>query len=781
MQTGGSSDTFVLVFLSWLFFASETHQLGSYETQVLLQLRKHLEYPSPLNIWDGNGGDFCSVSHSPEMSIKCENGSVTELRIVGNKPSKVSAEFKGYPMTNQTLSPNFSIDSFVTTLARLARLRVLSLVSLGIWGPMPEKIHRLYSLEALDMSSNFIFGSLPSKMSRLVRLRSLTFDGNYFNDTLPDWLDSLTNLTIFSLKNNRLKGQVPSAVSKLSTLTEVVLSHNLLSGKLPDLSGLAYLELLDLRENNLSSKLPSLPNSLTNVFLSGNSFAGNIPQHLAKLNQLQRLDLSGNYLSGTPPTLLFSLPKISYLNLSSNALSGSLPQHLGCGYALSLVDLSNNRFKGELPKCLDAGVDDRIVKFGGNCFSVDAINQHPAAYCKDLDEGGTNSTMKKISILAGIIGGFVVIVVFFLVGGLVFFYKRHYATETFVHHTTPKVKRDDPPSGISQELLANARLISQASKLGNQSFPSYREYSLEELNEATECFDQSNFLGEGSIGKVHKGRLGNGSFIAIRSLALCKKYSIRNLSLQLDLLSKLRHPHLVGLLGHCIESVIQCDSATRRLFLVYEFIPNGDFHSRLSETSPEKVLKWSERLAILIDIAKAVHFLHTGVIPPCLNNQLRTNNILLDEDGIAKLSDYGMSIIADETEQSGVKGDATAKSWHMKQLQDDVYKYGLILLESLVGPGGSERETGEAAYVVNEMRSLSWSSQDGRRKIVDPAVLSSSSEESLRIVLGITNKCISSVRPSFEDVLWNLQYAAQVQSSADSDQKSDAASYHSFG
>lgn len=70
-----------------------------------------------------------------------------------------------------------------------------------------------------------------------------------------------------------------------------------------------------------------------------------------------------------------------------------------------------------------------------------------------------------------------------------------------------------------------------------------------------------------------------------------------------------------------------------------------------AEFSLEKALKWSDRLAILIGVAKAVHFLHTGVIPGCFGNQLKTNNILLDEHHIPKLSDYGMSIIREEIEK----------------------------------------------------------------------------------------------------------------------------------
>lgn len=72
----------------------------------------------------------------------------------------------------------------------------------------------------------------------------------------------------------------------------------------------------------------------------------------------------------------------------------------------------------------------------------------------------------------------------------------------------------------------------------------------------------------------------------------------------------------------------------------------------------------------------------------------------------------------------------------------------------------------------------SFGSQDGRQRIVDPVVLTTCTQESLSIVISITNKCIStepSNRPSFEDVLWNLQYAAQVQATADSEQKSDSA------
>ncbi|MQM20541.1 hypothetical protein Taro_053564, partial [Colocasia esculenta] len=303
---------------------------------------------------------------------------------------------------------------------------------------------------------------------------------------------------------------------------------------------------------------------------------------------------------------------------------------------------------------------------------------------------------------------------------------------------------------------------------------------------------------------VYKGRLENASYVAIKCLGLFRKYPVRNLSLRLDLLSKLRHPHLVCLLGHCIDSEPD-GSSVNRVFLIYEYISQGNLHGHLSETSLEKILKWSDRLAILIGIAKSVHFLHTGIIPGFFNNRLKAHNILLDEHYIAKVSDYGLSIITEEMDKHEVKADG-AKSSHAVQgkspaveitnMEDDVYSFGLILLETLVGSAVAEQ--GET-FFLNEMKAAggsydicrkeaiatlrskrtSFSRQDDGKQIIDPTVVGTSAEESLSLVISITNKCLSPEpfnRPSIEDVLWNLQYAAQVQATADGDQRSDATS-----
>ncbi|KAL5724779.1 hypothetical protein ACHQM5_007999 [Ranunculus cassubicifolius] len=762
----------LLSFIIFFTFFTGTEQLQTSQTQLLYQIRIQLEYPKPLELWSTFNGDFCNSPQSPQLNLTCENNFITQLKIIGNFPSSSSStitEFDGVPILNQTLSYSFSIDSFVTTLSRLSSLRVLTLVSLGIWGSLPDKIHRLSSLESLDLSSNFLYGSIPSRMSTMLNLQILRLDDNFFNNTVPSWVDSLSNLTILSLRSNQLKGSIPNSVGKLKSLTELYVSNNRISGKLFDLSNLTSLHVLDLRDNRIDSALPIMPRGLVICFLSKNSFSGEIPQEFVELSQLQQLDLSFNFLRGKPPTALFSLWNISYLNLASNMLSGSLPKNLDCGNALGFVDISINRLSGELPSCLSSTLPKRVVKFGGNCLSVDPLHQNNASYCK-IEGKRRVSRGKSLGVVVGVIGGVVLLLLLVVIA---VFYRKYCCRRTSEQRLLPKTDQDKPPTVFPPEFFANARFISQTTKLGTQGIFKYRLFSIEELNEATNNFDQSEIIGEGSRGKLYKGRLGNGTFVAIRCLTLHRKDSLRTLKLQLDLLSKLHHPNLVFLLGHSIDDSGQDTSPVKRAFLIYEYVSNGNLHTHLSENSSEKALKWPERLSVLIGIAKAVHFLHTGITPGFFNNRLRTNSILLDEHGIAKLSDYGLSIITEEMNKPEVKGERK-KLWKKPKLEDDVYSFGLILYETLVGSTSLER--GEA-FRPHNMALLG--SQDGQRDMVEPIVLSTSCEESLSVVISIMNKCMLpevSIRPSFEDVLWNLQYAAQVQATSDGDQRLDISS-----
>lgn len=742
----------------------------SSESELLQQLRKQLEYPRQLDAWGSPSSDPCYTQPTAVLAVTCEGNAITELKIIGDRITK-PPKFSGYSVPNVTLSEAFVVDSFVTTLARLTTLRVVILVSLGLWGPLPDKIHRLSSLEVLDLSSNFLYGSIPPKLSVMSKLHTVTLDRNYFNESLPDWLDSFSNLTVLRLQSNRLKGSIPASIGKAAMLTELALAGNSISGDVPNLAYLNKLEMLDLRDNQLDGDLPEMPTALVTILLSKNSLKGEIPKQFGELNRLQHLDLSFNFLVGSPPEGLFALPNISYLNLAANMLSGSLSSSLTCSSTLGFVDLSTNRLTGDLPACLNGNMNNKVVKFDGNCFSVGPAHQHEAKYCQQSHKGSN----KDVGLVVTVVGILFIVLVLSLV--LMASNRRSCQKVLAEQQFLQKHKQDNSTSGMSSELLVNARCISQAVKLGTQIQPSYRIFSLEELKEATKSFERSAFLGEGAIGKLYKGKLENGTLIAIRCLALHQRYSIRNLKLRLDLLAKLRHPNLVCLLGHCIDSAVD-ESSVKRVFLVYEYVPGGTLSSYLSGSSPEKTLKWCDRLQLLIAIAKAVHFLHTGIIPGSLYNRLKSSSILLDEHLVSKLSDYGLSIITEEIYKHEVveeKRYLQNNAAETEDSEDDVYSFGCILLEALMGPKLHEKG---GPFVLKDLVA-SISCQEEREEVLDSVVIGTSSQDSLSIVVSIMIKCLSaqsSTRPSIEEVLWNLQYAAQVQVTTDGDQRSEVSS-----
>ncbi|KAK8547918.1 hypothetical protein V6N13_123341 [Hibiscus sabdariffa] len=492
------------------------------------------------------------------------------------------------------------------------------------------------------------------------------------------------------------------------------------------------------------------------VSLERNSFTGEIPTQYTHLTQLQHIDISFNKLSGTPPAPLFSLPNISFLNLASNVLSGPLGYNLTC---------------------------NKVINFDGNCLSVDERNhnQHPESYCRyEAHKNRSNPNSKGLGVSVSLIVGMAVSTVLLAIASVIVC--RHYCHRGISdQHLLHKSVQENFTTGFSSEILTNASYISENAKLEAQCLPPCRSFTLEELKEATNNFDNSAFLGEGSYGKLFKGRLESGIQVAIRCQPTTRKYWIRNLKLRLDMLAKIRHPHLVCILGHCIE-VKQDDCSVNRVFLVYEYIPNGNFRSHLSERCVGEVLNWSERLAVLIGVCKAVQFLHTGVIPCFFHNRSKTNNIMLNQHRMAKLGDYGLSIISEETNNDTFSTLAVLNrdthysnniSRQMTRLEDDVYSFGLILVETMLGSSISAKME---ATLRDELASLS--KKEGRARLMNPVVSATGSQESISTVISIANKCICPElwsRPSFEDILWNLQYAAQIQANADSEPRFSSA------
>ncbi|XP_057976326.1 probable inactive leucine-rich repeat receptor-like protein kinase At3g03770 isoform X2 [Malania oleifera] len=750
-----------------------SEQLQSSQALTLLRIQEILNFPAILSGWK-NSTDFCNTEPSSSLTVVCYEETITQLHIIGDKGV--------FP-----LPQNFSIDSFITTLVKLPNLKVLTLVSLGLWGPFPGKIARLSSLEILNISSNFFYGAIPEEMSSLTSLQTLVLDDNMFTGQLPDWLGSLPVLSVLSLKKNWLDGSLPDSLRSLVTLRILVLSHNHFFGKVPDLSTLTNLQILDLENNSFGPQFPQLGNKLVTLVLRKNRFSSAIPDDTSSYYQLQRLDISLNKFLGPFQLSLLSLPSITYLNIAGNRFTGMLFENLPCNSQLEYVDLSSNLLTGSLPSCLLSDSKDRMVLYSRNCLATHDQNQHPLSFCrkealavgilprrhKRLAEA--SKAVLALGIIGGIVGGIALV-------GLAFFVVRRSNAKKPIKSPPTTLITENTSTGYSSKLLSGARYISQATKMGTLGLPGYRNFSLEELEEATNNFDTSTFMGEGSHGKVYRGQLKDGSLVAIRCLKMKKPQGIQNFMHHIELISKFRHCHLVSALGHCFECYLD-DSTVKMVFLVFEYVPNGTLRDRISGWHARQTLTWPQRIAAAIGVAKGIQFLHTGIMPGVFSNNLKITDVLLDRNLVAKINSYNLPLL---TQNIGKVGQGISSGGYKEyninasgKIGDktDVYDFGVILLEIITGRPLSSRS--EVDVVKDQLQASITADDATRRTFVDSEVCTACSDLSLKTMMDICMRCLlkdPADRPSVDDVLWNLQFAAQVQDAWRGDSQSSEGS-----
>ncbi|KAH0981148.1 hypothetical protein GBA52_008325 [Prunus armeniaca] len=755
----------IIVFLS-LHPSSQLQQHT--QSQTLLKIQQLLNYPSALTSFShgSNIRDFCKIEPTPSLTLSCYEGNITQLHIIGNN---------GFP----PLPRDFSADYFFATLVGLPSLKVLSLVSLGLWGPMPASIGHLSSLEILNVSTNYLSGTVPLQLSYLRNLQTLILDHNKFTGQVPGWLRSLPVLAVLSLKNNMLNGSLPYSLASLQTLRVLCLSSNFLSGEVPDLRNLTNLQVLDLEDNYFGPHFPSMPSKLVTLVLRKNKFHLGIQTALGSCYQLQKLDISLNGFVGPFLSSWLSLPSIKYLDIAENKLTGLLFKNMTCNSELAFVNLSSNLLSGDLPTCLKRDSKSRVVLYSGNCLVNEDQKQHPSYLCHNealavripppSEEKHRRTYGKHVvssSAVGGIVGAIAVV-------GLAFMAAKKFYSEQTTKTPQTRLISDTVSAVNTAKLLSDAKYISDTMKLG-ASLPAYRTFAMEELQEATHNFDDSTLLGEGSHGQIYRGKLPDGTFVAIRGLKMRKRQSPQVYTHLLEQISKLRHSHLVSALGHCLECHPD-DSGVSRVFLIFEFVPNGTLRGCISEGPPGRKLTWPQRIIAAIGVAKGIQFLHTGIVPGVKSNNLRIKNVLLDHDLHVKISSYNLPLLAESRGTMGTtvsspapKGSVQLRASH--ECKNDVYDIGVILLEIILGrPIMFQNEVG----VLKDLLQVSLTTDDtGRRSIVDPAVHKECSDESLKTMMEICVRCLSKEptdRPSVDDILWNLQFAAQVQDSVRED------------
>ncbi|XVF56818.1 hypothetical protein PTKIN_Ptkin06aG0150900 [Pterospermum kingtungense] len=751
-----------------LLLVDHSEQLESSQTRALLRLRLLLNYPGILNSWNSTI-DFCNTEPTSQVTVVCYEESITQLHIIGNK---------GTPLQPR----NFSMDSFVRTLVKLSDLKVLTLVSLGLWGPLPGKIARLSSLEILNMTSNSLYGTIPLELSSVTSLQALILDDNLFSGKLPEWLGSFPVLTVLSLRKNLFNGSLPDSFSSLENLRVLALSHNHFYGEVPDFSSLANLQELDLEDNAFGPQFPRLGNKLVRLVLGKNRFRPGIPSEISSYNQLQWLDLSFNVFVGPFPSSLLSLPSITYLNVADNKLTGMLFENTSCNEELEFADVSSNLLTGDLPSCL-LDSKDTVFLYAQNCLSTIKENQHPLSFCQNeaLAVGilphHKKTRPSKVALALGITGGILGGIV--LLGLIFMIVRRLKANKTKNKPTTRSItKKASTP--YTSNLLSDARYISQTTKLGALGLPAYRTFSLEELENATNNFDTTAFMGEGSQGQMYRGRMKDGTLVAIRCLKMKKRHSTQSFMHHVELISKLRYRHLVSALGHCFECYLD-DSSVSRIFLIFEYVPNGTLRRWISGHARRSLI-WAQRISAAIGIAKGIQFLHTGIMPGVYSNNLKITDILMDQNLVAKISSYNLPLVSESAGKVGHRTSALPKDPSNSarvsyEDKGDVYDFGVILLEMILGRPSKSRN--EAQVRKNQLQAIMATDDETRRLIADPAVQTSCSDQSLKTMMEICVRCLQkdpAERPSVEDILWNLQFAAQVQDAWRGDSQSSEGS-----
>ena len=517
-------------------------------------------------------------------------------------------------LKRMSFNTNFLKGPLVSTIANLSTQ--LSLLDMGfneIHGTIPSGIKNLVNLTYLNLVRNHLTGSIPSNIGELYKIQELGFLGNKLSGRIPSSLDNLTMLSVLDLSSNNLMGDIPSSLAACQNLLQLTLSNNYLNGSIPNnVMGLSALVVLNLNGNAFTGSLPQEVGHmihLEELDVSENRLSSDLPSTLGNCVTMRDLRFHGNVFEGEIPTSLQTLRGLEYLDLSHNKFSGKIPMFLGDLPFLIYLNLSFNELEGEVPS-IEANVTISIEGNKNLCGGVPKLHLPICVTSPSSNKRKRPSAKLLIPVIIGI--SFLSLLGFFFVICL---------------------RRKKMRNNVSFTQSSNDQFL---------------RISFADLHKATEGFSESNKIGVGSYGSVYKGILDqDGTAVAVKVFNLPQRGASKSFMSECMALRKIRHRNLVKVFSVCSSLDYQGSDFKA---LVFELMPKGNLggwlHPQVRDDESPRRLTFLLRLNIAIDVASALEYLHTQCDETIVHNDLKPNNILLDDDMTSHISDFGIAKIA---------------------------------------------------------------------------------------------------------------------------------------
>ncbi|KAL5700644.1 hypothetical protein ACHQM5_026064 [Ranunculus cassubicifolius] len=285
-------------------------------------------------------------------------------------------------------------------------------------------------------------------------------------------------------------------------------------------------------------------------------------------------------------------------------------------------------------------------------------------------------------------------------------------------------------------------------------------FTLRDLELATNRFSKDNILGEGGYGVVYRGHLINNTQVAVKKLLNNLGQAEKEFRVEVEAIGHVRHKNLVRLLGYCVEG-------THRM-LVYEYVSNGNLEQWLHGAMRQHgYLTWEARIKILLGTAKALSYLHEAIEPKVVHRDIKSSNILIDENFNAKVSDFGLAKLLGAgkshitTRVMGTFGYVAPEYANSGLLNEksDIYSFGVVLLESITGR--DPVDYGRPAHEVNMVEWLKMMVGNRRsEEVVDPNIETRPPTRALKRALLTALRCVdpdSEKRPKMSQVVRMLE------------------------